>query len=985
MRYFLLLLLFVSELTSFGQQYRFREFSTDKGLAASQVRSMCSDRQGHLWIGTLEGVSVFNGFRFETFSQYDGLLSKQVNVVLERRNGQMVFGCVGGISVMDKTDITSWSMTGAMAGQSVRCMAEDDEGTLWIGTQGGICTLKGDSLSHSKLNLDLQSQRIRFIGFDNESMVIATTWEVIRINSAGDMETLFMPEQGVSITGATITSNGEYWITTNGSGLIRIMPEGNHTYIKRADGLVDSQLRGVIEDAKGNLWVHSRYGCSRFDGEVAMTFTEENGLPTPDVRCITQDYEGNIWIGTDGQGIQMFAGDQIVGYTTESGMSSNLVLSITEDHAKRMYLSTYDGGINVLAGDSVESIDLEAMGSNNRVWSSLTDSRGRTWFGTVDGIWVFDGGETAHITPEDGLNSRTVYSLFEGRNGVVWAGTNRGPHHISLPNTSGEPRVTALQLGPEIEGRRIRRIVEDLLGNIWLASDSGLIELSTNGIRHFSTENGLPENSLFTVEVDDAGHVWTGGASGLGIVRGDSVVTLKLHSLPISNHINFLESSQGTLWAGTKNGLYFLSLDNKTPWENPEFVHVGVEDGLGSDETNQNAVFTDSEGNLWIGTINGTPNLDITRVRINLLDADWGERGIALDPLSGLPDSVGVKHNENHFSFNFRAINFRYPDNVLYSYMLDGFDDDWQPETEDIFASYSNLPYDQFTFKVRAKSKSGNWSEIETFTFSIATPFWFTPWFIALEILAVLFIVGVIFNRRRKLLLTKIEKEKFEYKSKMLALEQQTLNSSLNRHFIFNALNSIQYYINRKDRMAANKYLSSFAKLIRKNLDSSQTNLTSLREEIERLELYLGLEHMRFKDKFEYNITIAQDVDQDGVKVPAMLLQPFLENSIWHGILPKNEPGEVNVEIFRNNGHLEFVITDDGIGIDTSLKNKMGNDNHISKGMAITSGRIELIKKMTGGNIELHGPYEIHDGDNEVSGTQVRIILPIDFHKFYLN
>ena len=154
----------------------------------------------------------------------------------------------------------------------------------------------------------------------------------------------------------------------------------------------------------------------------------------------------------------------------------------------------------------------------------------------------------------------------------------------------------------------------------------------------------------------------------------------------------------------------------------------------------------------------------------------------------------------------------------------------------------------------------------------------------------------------------------------MLALEQQSLNSSMNRHFIFNALNSIQYYINRQDRLAANRYLSDFAKLIRKNLDSSQDNLTSLRDEIERLELYLKLEHMRFKDKFEYKINIDPALNLDQIKVPAMLVQPFLENSIWHGLLPRESQGYVQIDIISRNKHVEFMITDNGVGIDNSLK-----------------------------------------------------------------
>jgi sensor histidine kinase YesM len=114
-----------------------------------------------------------------------------------------------------------------------------------------------------------------------------------------------------------------------------------------------------------------------------------------------------------------------------------------------------------------------------------------------------------------------------------------------------------------------------------------------------------------------------------------------------------------------------------------------------------------------------------------------------------------------------------------------------------------------------------------------------------------------------------------------------------------------------------------------------------------------------------------------------MLLQPFLENSIWHGILPKNAPGRVDVKVIRKNDSIEFTITDDGIGIDSSLANKSGTDSHISKGMAITSGRIDLIKLMTSQHIELQGPYQLAGNGEHPPGTQVKIILPANFNELF--
>jgi sensor histidine kinase YesM len=140
---------------------------------------------------------------------------------------------------------------------------------------------------------------------------------------------------------------------------------------------------------------------------------------------------------------------------------------------------------------------------------------------------------------------------------------------------------------------------------------------------------------------------------------------------------------------------------------------------------------------------------------------------------------------------------------------------------------------------------------------------------------------------------------------------------------------------------------------------------------------------MRFKDKFEYSINIDPTLNLDLTKVPAMLVQPFLENSIWHGLLPSEKQGMVRIDIVKSHGHIEFIITDNGVGIENSLKNKSGTDNHISKGMQITQNRIDLIKKTTGQTIELRGPYQFEANADHPTGTRVEIIVPENFHELF--
>ena len=343
--------------------------------------------------------------------------------------------------------------------------------------------------------------------------------------------------------------------------------------------------------------------------------------------------------------------------------------------------------------------------------------------------------------------------------------------------------------------------------------------------------------------------------------------------------------------------------------------------------------------------------------------------------------NLSLPFQKNHLTFHFIGISHSFPKQVKYQTMLNGFDEDWNPVSQTRFITYSNLQSGEYTFRVRASIDEKSWTKEQTFSFVIKPPFWKTIWFISLVSLLGLTGIYIIFKVRMRSLEARRTTENLIYKTRLMNLEQQSLNASMNRHFIFNALNSIQYYINRQDKLAANRYLSSFAKLIRKNLDSSNStdNLVLLTEELERLDLYISLEHMRFQDKFDYEISIAPDLDTDSIRVPAMFLQPYVENSIWHGVLPMQKPGKIRVDIVKTDNQIKFVIEDNGIGIDESLKRKKSKEiSHDSKGMLITSSRINVLRKITKRNIQIVGPFELQDEQGNGIGTKVEIMFPLE-------
>ena len=194
----------------------------------------------------------------------------------------------------------------------------------------------------------------------------------------------------------------------------------------------------------------------------------------------------------------------------------------------------------------------------------------------------------------------------------------------------------------------------------------------------------------------------------------------------------------------------------------------------------------------------------------------------------------------------------------------------------------------------------------------------------------------------------------------------------MNPHFIFNALNSVNQFISQQDERTANQFLSEFALLMRLVLENSQEDFIPLQKEQEILSLYLKLEHHRFRDKFDYEIKVDENVNPEAIQIPPMLIQPYIENAVWHGLRYKNEKGKLLLHFYRQNGHLVAEITDDGIGRQRSAELKTENQKkHNSTGLKNIEERLAIINKV------YQLDYRVHIEDRKNNGTQVSVYLPV--------
>ena len=264
-------------------------------------------------------------------------------------------------------------------------------------------------------------------------------------------------------------------------------------------------------------------------------------------------------------------------------------------------------------------------------------------------------------------------------------------------------------------------------------------------------------------------------------------------------------------------------------------------------------------------------------------------------------------------------------------------------------------------------------------TITLGSPRPLSPWLIAGMILGAALAIFGLYRYQMNQFKAR-EKMKTAFEKKLAHVEMSALLAQMNPHFLFNSLNSIESYIVSNQTKAAAQYLNNFSRLMRLILQHSRSNYISLKEEINALELYLEMEHIRFKDKFQYGIYIARDLDTDAIDIPPMLIQPYVENAIWHGLMhkPDRSNGMLVLEISRKDNFLYCVIEDNGIGREKAqaIVAKKTTPRKRSMGMAITKDRMKIMSQLYNFNTEVK-VTDLYRKNGEARGTRVELFIPL--------
>ena len=1008
-----------------GQQFNFQNYSVSEGLAQSQVYAMIEDERGYIWLGTQGGgVCRFDGQKMEQFSTREGLVNNYVEALFEDKDGNIWIGTQKGFSKFDGKGFQNFKLPKS---NFITAIAQDFSGELWIGTSNGTYQFDGENFT----DFELPSSRVNCFFYDiKDNLWIGTDESGAYQVRDGKVVRNFTIVDGLTnnnIRSIIQDESGDLYFGSFDGG-VNVYNGAYFSYFRKAEGLSSNLIQNLFIDKKGIVWIATQDKGITIWNPAENTFKyldESDGLANNHVRNMVEDHWGNFWFGTSGGGVSKYSGQQFIHYNKKNGLRGDQVYAITKDTAENFWLSAGTRGVSFFDGKKFTHYGVDSGFLDVKSKALLVDDSSRVWIGTEGrGIALFARDTFRFFSNEEGLGGNYIRDIVQDQKGRIWVATAGDgitlinvfkskilppPRPLGLPDSLYHPPPIRYEdyLTFDIYRRgkaglasnRINDLHLDREGRLWFATrDNGLgFFKDDKTIYTISSSDGLLDNNIRSLVEDDFGNLWIGTSS-----QGICKIKLYIDSIKVENfeeENNELRSKNiyqlifddnQNLWVGSEVGVDQIKFDENQNIKSSK--HYGKAAGFVGIETCQNAVIKDSLGNLWFGTINGLtkynpksatnnpvpPIVNITSVQLDYKPIEETAFEKFANPRGGILPGLELPWDQNSIEFEFQGINHSNPDKVNYQWKLQGFSEEWTPPRPRNVASFPGLPPNDYTFFLRALNEDGVANEVPIeISFKITPPFWQTWWFRLVGVLLGILIIGWIIKSRidgiRK------EKEKLEMEKNLLSLEQKALQLQMNPHFIFNALNSIQSLISQKDNKTARYQLAKFSKLMRSILENSRVQSIQLYDEIQTLKNYLSIEQSSRGNTFEFEITTDDNIDTEEMTIPPMMLQPFVENAIIHGVAHLKEKGKIEVHFTQKNQTLECEIIDNGIGRAKAkeLKSQVEHQ-HKSAGLEVTQERLDILNKDVKGQKSLEF-IDLVDALGKAIGTKVVVRLPVEF------
>ncbi len=981
--HYLLLILLIFSGKTFSQFYKLDKYTEINGLVSSGVNIMLQDKRGYLWVGTGSGLSRFNGYEFTNFTTEEGLNNNFIKTIYEDQQGLLWIGTNEGLNFIDPQNGLKPKAESVYEGAIVTSIIEF-EGDIIFGSNLGLHIIaQNDSVYF------IEESRIRCLLISNNRLFVGSSQGLFEfISKEKPLKEVWQADNPAETFVRTIIRDeNNRFIFGTMNGLIRWNGE-KIGHITQSDGLVYNRISHLQKDRKGRIWIAAENGLSLLhqNGRIS-NFNEEDFKES----CVytLEDLEGNIWIATFTGLVKYseypFSRTDLMQKGSDKGISAILVRK-----NKEIWYGGAEGSIwiekNELSGMPFEKIKEHT--NLKPIHRLYEDSQNRIWITTLlKGIYIWDGEELKSFNDPKGLLRFFTFDIEETKDGVFWFGGARGLiryqnenfDYFGFEDNSQAPFVVDIHI--------------DKKQNIWLPLNSGLGLIKDMAIHKIPFFEGkacgqmisIGENEYYLSTNNYGIYHFTYQNDSISILESVTVQS----GLSNNNVTSLLMDEIGNLWAGTDYGI------NKIDTSGEIFIYK-VNENIMQSKCYLNAI-EENDTEIIVGTYDGIISIpkaiekENTRspltyiTGITILNEDYDRDDVKMDSLYfNLPVNLELPYNANFISFNFEGLSFSNQEDVEYQYMLSGLDEVFSNPSKDRSFTYTNLEAGQYKFLVRAKNSDNVWNEEpQSFSFVIHPPFWEEWWF---RIIAMTVFIGSVVGavNYRINTIRNEEKEKSELNQRIAEFRLTALRAQMNPHFIFNALYSIQHFITLNEKEAAINYLAKFASLIRLILENSASNEIALVEEIKMLDLYLDLERLRFDHKFDYEIIVDDEISKEDTAIPYLLIQPFIENAIIHGIRHKKGKGKIVISMLPEGDNEEFIkciVEDNGVGREMAEKLKKPSPiKSQSLGLKVNRERLEILnpRKIQDTSVKI---VDLKSEKGEGLGTRVEIIIPISYNE----
>jgi len=939
------------------------------------------DSKGYMWFCTDAGVSRYDGYRFRNFSTENGIPDNTIFGSYEDWKGRIWFRSMSGkLSYFLNDSVyaipANRKLSGLIQNALLTNLYVDKGDTLWCGIASGTMGYYKISPPYREQDFQvvpLTRNSIYLMEIDNDGFIWGTVSDAknifghkkardfMHLNKKGRYLGLFPAPLGISPNTRIVKQGpGKFVIT----GLLDVVFVNGESKQLWKTGVYPIAL---YEDRSKQLWVGNyQQGVSLLRKREGVYSDSIKYLPGLSVSGIWEDREGGYWFTTLENGVYYLASGGLLYYDHTAGLKSNKVFGLLVMDSVSVLAGTSEGGLSRVSLSGISEFDHPPINTFYKLDRGPDSS-------------VLVGCVSSFLIPHSGhknvpiLASGTEISIkcfSYNRKGDLWGG-----NYYLLVKI--DPRTGIITQSVKASSRVISIYCDDD-GSVWLGCTNGLWEYRDSVFSYAGTTEPLFRNRIEDIKVGPDGTWWfaTKGA-GLILKKNGKVTRLTQEEGLTSNAVKSIcIDKEGVVWTGTNKGIDRITLRREG---NYKIEKYSMEDGLISNEVNQ--VVRGGEY-LWAATSQGIayfhirnsssnttpPPIYLTEVTVNREKKDFRV------PLR-------LTYDQNFIGLQYIGLAYKRSSELRYKYRLLGLDTSWNYTTNTAI-QYTTLPYGDYTFQVYAINNDGMGSTAPaSVRFHIAKPLWLEHWFIALVALTLLTGLYLLYKQRIRVLRNRLIKTA-EINRRISEIELKALRAQMNPHFIFNCIASIQNFILKNDSDSANKYLSKFSKLIRQVLTNSTQEYISMEVEIRTLELYIELERMRFQSKFNYQIIIDKELEVQDVFMPPLIIQPYVENAIWHGLMHlQNRAGMLVFKIEKEGEFLKCTIEDNGIGRKKSVEIKaQANPRHRSVGLSITRERLENINAIYQSNLTVEFKDKIGK-KGEAEGTIVELFIPCNINK----